>query len=237
MKLSGCQLEAFVMSHDLQKKHGAFFYADTKNGDALGLSNIKILDIQKLAIVVRDYLRVVRNNASLEIEVEPIDLPQGDVIGTCGWIEEENTFRIYHDQELNDCWARFVICKELMQLYIDAHTIYKYPYSPDDILKQIIELYEARNVVSENIESFEFSEGVAPELQAFIMAVDLMVSTENKPTYYFLGGFISLTETPIEWYDLALMLKYPEFVVKLYRKHIEKQSLVYGGLLKNDDLN
>jgi hypothetical protein len=233
MRLTGCQTEALAMSHDLQKNHGTSFYVPTEEDVALGLKNVKKLDVKKLALVVRDYLRQIKDNQNIEIEFEPIDLPQGDILGACGWVESEDKFRIYYDAELNDCWKRFVICKELMQLYIDAEG--GNPYTQDQIIDQIKELFKARNIVAENNTNYEFSEGVSPEIQALIMSIDLMVCPENRLLFYYLNRFVSLTNNNLESYDLALMLKYPEFVIKLYRKYIEKSSLIYGDFVKNDD--
>lgn len=210
--------DAIVLSHDLSKTYEQIIYEE---GVLFKLDPDKLLDI------VLDYLKQTTDIKGIDVRKHH-NFPSGNVYGVLKI--DNNIAQITVNGKLNDCWSRFTICKEILQLYIDTKCcIQNYPSS--DIVQQINDLVEAQNrLVGTHINGAsyfneqEITEKAVSEFTAIAMAIDIIFPFSQK------NGILSQIESlivanEITLYDIAFILKMPEFVVTTYYKSFHNTSL------------
>lgn len=226
MYFTGALGESLVISQELINREGASFldssplFPDSSDNRFF----INKINVDNLAVIVRNYLRVITNDNQLEIVFKTIKFPNSTIYGALHK-DGKSEVTIYTNLELNDCWTRFVKCKELMQLYVDSNNTHSYrEYSSSEIIKQIKEVIRSQGTLISADDVYEFDAGYESEAIAFLATIDLFFPKEDKLFVHILGEMIAEKKGYTN-YDLALTYKTPEFIVKFYRKYIEKMSM------------
>lgn len=231
MNFTGAIAESLIMSHDLSKNHGTFFMkaldADPDTGNAFVLPFHRIC-IVSLSDFITEHLKKVTGNGLIKINIKKIKFPRdSSIYGSVYRNSNTSEITIYINGDLNECWCRFAICKELIQLYVDGDVgkIHQF-YTPKNIKEQMRDLVRSQRTLTNASEEIQFDEGFNLEATAFITTVDLIFPIADKNNLFVLGGMIDSNKYQYTNYDLALSYKMPEFIVKFYRRYIEKQSLL-----------
>jgi len=225
MVFSGALMEGLCLSYDIAKgTKNVIFSNNPTNPD------LYKLDYKNLAVFVRDYLRIIKENPNLEISIKEFKFPNDSIYGMNLVREGSDVIDIYLNSELNECWSRFVICKELIQLYLDSGKLVKNEksYPPNEIIEQIKEATVAQQYLNKIDKDYKFSTGFSPEALAYIIVTDLFFPLENKRLVKKIGtDVIDKKKHNFTHYDLASLFKTPEHITRFYRAYIEEASLVY----------
>ncbi|MBP7477421.1 MAG: hypothetical protein KA797_02770 [Chitinophagales bacterium] len=226
MNFTGALGEAIAIANELRQREEERYLVSC---NLEGLEQIKgrKVDVEELAYVIRDYLRIVKNDNDIQIVFKPIKVSNEYLLGSA--YNVGSVVEVYYSIDLNTCWQRFVQCKELVQLYIDndeskSKTI---SYTPSDIINQLSEVINSQSILFSGDNEKTFDPGFDNEALAFIVAVLVMLPPSDKNLIRFLGHLIDDKTRNITHYDLALMYKTPEIIIKFYRAHLEKAVLLF----------
>lgn len=227
MNFSGALMEGICLSYDIVKTSNKTIFSINPIEKKLSLLK---LDYKNLALFVRDFLRKILDNENLDIYINKIKFPTDSIYGMNIFNEDNNEIHVFVNSELNECWTRFVICKELIQLYLDCGVFSenKSSYTPEQIIEQIKEATISQHSLNSIDDNYEFSMGFEVEALAYIVVTDLFFPVDNKLLVQKLGvNLIDVDTIEFSHYDLAKLFKTPEFITRFYRSEIEKSSLEY----------
>lgn len=110
--------------------------------------------------------------------------------------------QIYFSSSLNDCWRRFVVCKEIMHCILDDSDARRV-----GTIEDLIKLSES--LVNRTLAAMEKSETMLTEVFAEVMAIELMFPLELREAWaedYRSGALTDM--------QIALRLKIPEQIVR-----------------------
>lgn len=209
--------EGIILSHDLSANNYTNLYDPT-------IDEIPRLDVDKLIYTVLERLSKVSDIDTIELKIVDC-LPYNNLYGAVEF--EGNVAKIYTSSNLNKCWERFTIVKEIVQLYIDHEYSYK-KFKGVNVLNQLIDLSKEQDKFFIDGAKMDFensyNDDVYPEFQAIIMATDLIFPYCKK------DGFINnifdfIIEGRLKYYDIAYLMRMPEFAVKAYHLSLHKISL------------
>ncbi|WP_018345018.1 hypothetical protein [Cytophaga aurantiaca] len=212
-----------TLSHDLSKrKEGEIYQASTIPG-------ILQLNTNALSDIVLEHLKLV-NSPIKEIIIRKYHhFPTSNVYGILK--VKRNTAEIIVNGKLNDCWTRFTICKELMQLYIDSQKGVQKGYNPCDIKSQISDLVNIQDKYIKNTYNASFGNSLDPfsdesstEFSAITMAIDIIFPFSHQEITTTAIMEI-LDDGTVSYYDVAKVHKMPEFVIKAYHKTFHNISI------------
>jgi hypothetical protein len=124
-------------------------------------------------------------------------------------------YRIYASKALNSCWYRFVVLKEVCQIYCDR----KKGTSPRhySINSLIYNLLDKFRKLEERPDIFEIdpSDENYTEFLAFYMAINLICPEHHRTNFNDLSNQIVQKTADHTFYDLAKIYKMPEYIVTL----------------------
>lgn len=226
MKFSGALMEGLCLSHDIVKTSKKQIFS--KNGNIPNL-NLYKLEYVNLSLFVCEFVRKITGNKNWKIRIKEFKFPNDSIYGMYLFRKESNEINIYVNSELNECWTRFSICKELIQIYLDCgvNSDKDKSYSPSEIIEQIKEATIDQHSLNSTDKNYEFSEGFSGEVLAYIVVTDLFFPLDNKKLIREIGKIIDLPNSNFTHYDLASLFKVPEHIAKFYRNSIEEASLAY----------
>jgi hypothetical protein len=139
-------------------------------------------------------------------------------------------FIIWINPNLNPCWKRYSLCKELLQIYYYFYLKRKNRYNEypkDKICEQIGDLHKYHEILDDS--SGEVPDKYVPELITFCATIDMFFYLDQKEFIRDLGTkLIDKGDIPFTHYDLSEMYKCPQDMTIRYRKSIEKMSLQYS---------
>ncbi|HWZ22085.1 MAG TPA: hypothetical protein VNW06_05495 [Cytophagaceae bacterium] len=212
-----------LSSHELSETCHAEIY----DGSALPQINPKAL-----SSVILDRLRVMDCGVNEIIVNKYSRFPTANICGIL--LLNRGVATIYVNSNRTECWQRFTVCKELLQLYIDCT---KAPsaasiYTGSDIVKQIEDLVETQDKLKTATLATTgfhgsldpFSDKVSSEMEAIATAIDLVFPKKLKkqiisdvPIFVASGGY--------KWLDIAEIVKMPEYVVNTYYRSFHNISI------------
>ena len=227
MNFSGALMEGICLSYDIVKCSEGKIFSNNRIDSKVILHKLDYISLANFVIV---FLRKVTENENLILKIKKYKFPNDSVYGTCTYKKKTHEINIYVNSELNECWTRFAICKELIQLYLDcSETTGSYKsYSPYEIIEQIKVATINQQYLSSANKDYEFDEGFNSEALAYIVSTDLFFPKKNKLLIKEIGTIIiEGLNTNFTHFDLANLFKTPEYITKFYRFHIEEASLIY----------
>lgn len=201
--------------HDTIYDNGVLPKLQTKALAQIVLDRLKVMDCGIKEIIVNKYSR----------------FPSNSICGVL--LNNGGKANIYVNSNRTECWQRFTICKELLQLYIDCTSVPSTTslYNGSQIVKQITELVDAQDkLIAEatsatglNNVSDPFPENVTTEMEAIVTAMDLVFAKRYKKE--ILNEIPSiLSNRELRPYDIANIMKMPEFVVTTYYRSFHNIS-------------
>ena len=213
-------VDGIVSSNDLSTRH----YKDIYHSNSLFKINEK-----GLAKVVKDHL-VAQQSKITQITINEFDEFENNICGMV--LINGNHAEIVVNSKLNECWRRFTICKELLQLYCDNRADSCDPYSQDEIVDQLDKLKEAQD----KFFSISSETGISGLKKAFVedksyeefiaIAMAIILIFPERDIALINNIFNSINRGEITHFDVALALKMPEyFIIKYYQIfHLFRQS-------------
>lgn len=175
----------------------------------------------------KKFIDYVSNSSSVlsEIDVHKIPSPNNKAYGTS--FKYNDSFLILLSDELNPCWTRFTIVKELVHISLNLED--KHSYNHTEILTQMESLCQYRFLEFEGTEINKKDEN---EYLAFLVSVKLFFSNDEDHNITIFKIFVN--QGVITWYDIAKLYKVPEKILKFYVKYMHKESIEYFDLLEEE---
>lgn len=202
--------DGIILSHDFSDTNHDFIY-ETDSGF---LAKLKT---QEIGQIVLDYLKKTTNITQIDVR-RCSWFPNSSICGMV-LLNNQGIATIYVNDKLNECWQRFTICKELMQLYIDGQAESEASiYAGNEIVKQIKDLVETQenllNTSNSTFSNSPFTDKVSSEMKAVAMAMDLIFPIRYRTHLSVIPELLSTQE--IKAFDVASVFKMPEYVINAY---------------------
>ena len=222
MKIKDIVEETLVLSRDILSQTGGQFYDN--------INEIEQFQEEKFKNLMCAYLEKSLNKP---INVCYIDFESDCIYGALSVDEQDLLIDIYIaiNRKKSNCWQRFVICKEMVQLYVDMdpdRSSRWQKYKTADIITQIKETNEAQRKLSIEIDkSYDFKNRSGADMLASYIAADLFFKKDYKGDLYELEKDLNKGNANLTYYDIADMFKCPEYITEHYMKEINEASYKY----------
>jgi hypothetical protein len=218
-----------TLSHDFSEKH-PFIYRE---------EGFPKLEIEKLTDCISSHLKVACGLK--KIEIRRIGWFPNSSINGLVHLDKSGKATIYVNNKLNDCWFRFTVIKELLQLYIDCTSPSSLKeYGQSEIVQQITDLVTTQEMLlttipKNTLSSSPFSEKVSTEMQAISMAIDLIFPFHMKDTFpQAILDLLNDEDRLLTSYDVAFEFKIPEYVIDTYYKVFHEISMeMYNAAMRS----
>lgn len=166
-----------------------------------------------LPIQIDPLAQIVKDDTGLGIECRKLNLDQpGQIRGRL--LRYKDIAYIEYNSELNTCWTRFVVCKELCHLILDSEE--EYTKSLPSLVEQLI-----------GQSTGEPKEDLASERMAEIAALELLFPHDFRRSFieHFENGRLSLLK-------IATILRIPQKYAEvcLHRRYVEYMADIRGKM-------
>lgn len=157
--------------------------------------------------------------------------PSNEVMGVQFYFEktelEPQAYRIWVDQYLNMCWYRFVVLKEICQIYCDRR-LGKDVKNRKNLVSVVYDLLHKKRDLTFDPQDFEISidDDNYSEFLAFYMAINIICPEEYRVNIKELVKPILNDSENYNYtlYDIANAYKMPEYIITLFVKLMLKEN-------------
>lgn len=165
-----------------------------------------------LPIQIDPLAQIVKDDTGLEIEYRKLNLDQpGQIRGRL--LRYKDIAYIEYNSELNTCWTRFVVCKELCHLILDSEE--DYTKSPPSFVEELIGQITG-----------EPRKDLASERMAEIAALELLFPHDLRRSFmkdfetgkYSLLDIATILRIPQQYAEICYHRRYIDYMVEVRRK-------------------
>lgn len=147
-----------------------------------------------------DFIRIVRSVSGKEIHINKFLTVQGDNSIKALFFAMADQYRIWYQPDMNPCWTRFVVCKEVFHVILDAPT-YQTMHVYKHVEEQSLPLPE---------EAFHSYPAGSSEEMAKVAAVEFLFPYSERL------GCRNGKKTSADFLKLAEKYKIPQVYVEIY---------------------
>ncbi len=220
----------YLIAREIQSNHSDSIYTYPFPKSKL-LNQFPQLKIQELLNCIHSDLKnsnQLPDFSKIIITEAPV-FKSNSLYGVTEFQDEE--IHVTINSHLNDCWKRFIKCKEICQIYCDyKHTSDSNWFEPGDIIDQISKLITGLKklgfsdpkhgikLTDIDEDDFEIDERSLTEFHSLIAAIHLIFPATYKELSREL--YSDVIRKNIKMYDIAFYHQMPEYILNTFHKMI-----------------